>query len=98
MKKFIRASTPDSDEYFVTGCEYLPEQGYFDVVNNLRTTVYNIEDAADKVLEYLDDPSVESAFVFLPNAEEVEFDVAESWTKRRIELKLKVYMKRNRNI
>lgn len=98
MKKYIQASTPDSEEYVVFGCEYIPEQGYFDVVNNNKTTVYDLDSAAEKVLEYLDDPAVEAAFVYLPNAEEVEFDVAEGWTKNRVLLKLKAYMKRNRNL
>ena len=82
---------------FIQGCAYNESIGAFDVVNNNKATVYSLESAAEKVLEYLDDVEVESVFVFLPNCEEVEFDVNDFWNTHKIIAKLKTYMQRNRN-
>ena len=88
MKRYIKSNmlgptfnvSDDDCKYSVTGCIYNESEGYFETVPHLSTCVSDVEAAADKVLEYLSDDTVEAVFV---NGT-IEFDSTDYWNRLEV--------------
>lgn len=91
MKRYVKSQIYDlssEPRITVSGTAYSEATGAYEIVNNNSGVVPNVAEAADQVLEYLEDPDVESVFVFTPNCKEIEFDNSRSWQYKSVLYKI----------
>lgn len=93
MKRYVKSQIYDfspEPRLTVSGTAYSDATGAYEIVNNNYGVVPNVAEAADQVLAYLEDPDVESVFVFTPNCKEIEFDNSRSWNYKSVLFKIEM--------